>query len=102
MQFKCITDNGLGPPQPPQAALQFFGKTLPFKRYIWITFRIFLETIKRTKLLKFQSHLKKLNCSALSAPLITGQVDYTFKPGMWKRQFLNRFRFLEHLPRSLT
>ena len=70
-QFKRITDECLGPLQPPKASLQFFGETQPFKRYIWITFHTLLEPIERTKMLKFESRLKELKCPALSAPLLT-------------------------------
>ena len=39
---------------------------------IWITFRTCLEPFETTKFLRFESQLKKLNCSVFS--LLTGQV----------------------------
>ena len=48
------------------------GRFLRFYRghfnAIWITFRTFSETFEKTKLLKFKSHLKELNCSVPSDP----------------------------------
>ena len=57
-------------PQPPEAMGDFlkifviFGKNSFFDA-IWITFCTFLKPFKRTRFLKFENQLKKLNCSIL-------------------------------------
>ena len=66
MQFKCIMDGGLG--ASPQS-LGNFRNFLKKKHVntIWITFRSFLNPLKRTKLLRLRIYLKVLNCPAISA-----------------------------------
>ena len=78
--LKLITNRGLGPePQPLDGFCDFSEKNSQFNA-ICITFRTFLEPIERTKLLKFESHLKKLNSSA---PL---PLTYRSRPQRWSRE----------------
>ena len=70
MQLKCITTEGWGLRPSRQAIFVIFRQKIVFKA-IWITFCTFLEPYEITKLLRFESHLKELNCPAPSAPFRT-------------------------------
>ena len=60
-------------PQPPEAMADFlkifviFGKN-SYLNTSWITYCTFFEPFDRTKFLRFENHLKKLNCSVFLLP----------------------------------
>ena len=76
MQFKYITDGGLG--AKPPATGQFFEK-ITILTSLGSHFERFLRPLERTKLLRLKIYLKFFNSQPFQPSLIADQIQTTLK-----------------------
>ena len=86
VQLKSITDGSMEAELPaagdhralsvkPPADFYDFSAKSSYFSATWISFRTFFELFERSKLLKFGSHLKELNCPPIHFPPITNTLS---------------------------